>query len=338
MPVTQEDVAIVAGVSRKTVSNVVNRYPHVSKDVIKRVEAAIAELGYTPNHAARSLRTGKTRTIQLVIPELDVSYFGELARWVVAFAEEANLAVLVRQTLGDIERERRAIEGELGEYADGTILSPVSSNLETIMSRRSKTPLVLVGELGGEGSLPHVGIDNEAAAYAATAHLTSLGKRRIAFIGAQASSGSRMAQMRRRGYEAALRDAGMEVDEQLIEYTVAYHRADGAAAFDDLLVRGVAPDALFCATDLLALGALRAAHDAGLRTPEDLAIIGFDDIEEGRYSIPSLTTISPDKRAIAERAVRTLADAFEAGGDVPPTAASEETVPFRVIARESTAR
>lgn len=339
MPITQEDVAVVAGVSRKTVSNVVNRYPHVSKDVVKRVEAAIVQLGYTPNHAARSLRMGKTRTIQLVIPELDVSYFGELARWVVAFAEEENLAVLIRQTLGDIERERRAIEGELGEYADGTILSPVGSNLESILTRRSKTPLVLVGELGGAGSLPHVGIDNEGAAYAAAAHLIAKGRTRIAFIGAQRESASRMAQMRRRGYERALGDAGLPIDEALIEYSTAYHRADGATALTNLLGRGIRPDALFCATDLLALGALRAAHDAGLSVPGDMAIVGFDDIEEGRYSIPSLTTVSPDKRLIAQQAVRRLAVALEAEDEDVPIVDSplEEVVPFEVIERESTA-
>jgi DNA-binding LacI/PurR family transcriptional regulator len=209
------------------------------------------------------------------------------------------------------------------------------------MSRRSKTPLVLVGELGGEGSLPHVGIDNEAAAYAATAHLTALGKRRIAFIGAQADSGSRMAQMRRHGYEAALRAAGLPFDENLIAHTVAYHRADGASALESLLARGIAPDALFCATDLLALGALRAAHDAGLRVPDDLAIVGFDDIEEGRYAIPSLTTVSPDKRTIAQRAVLTLAAALEDEDEdeqETPRDAAEEMVSFQVIARESTAR
>lgn len=324
--------------SRKTVSNVVNRYPHVSRDVMTRVEAAIVKLGYTPNHAARSLRMGRTRTIQLVIPELDVSYFGELARWVVAFAEEENLAVLIRQTLGDSERERRAIEGELGEYADGTILSPVSSDLESIVSRRSKTPLVLVGELGGAGSLPHVGIDNEAAAYAATTHLIAGGMKRIAFIGAQADSISRMAQMRRRGYERALVDAGIAVDERLIEYTIGYHRADGAAALVELLERDAGMDAVFCATDLLALGAIRAAFDAGLRIPEDLAVIGFDDIEEGRFSIPSLSTVSPDKRSIAQQAVRRLAaelDSEEDGNTVAPLI-EEAVVDFQVIGREST--
>ena len=334
MPINQEDVAKRAGVSRKTVSNVVNRYPHVSKDVMRRVEAAISELGYTPNHAARSLRSGRTRTIQLVIPELDVSYFAELARWVVAAAEERNLSVLIRQTLGDSERERLAIEGELGDYADGTILSPVSSDLGSIVARKSPSPIVLVGELAGDGALPHIGIDNEAASYAAAKHLVDIGRRRIAFIGAQRNMSSYMAQMRRSGYERALSEAGLPVDPTLVKYTDAYHRADGAQAMAELMELPEHPDAVFCATDLLALGAIRAAYDGGLRVPADIAVMGFDDIEESRYSIPSLSTISPDKRKIAERAVDRLALALDGEAD---DADEEEQVSFSLVAREATA-
>lgn len=339
MPATQADVAIRAGVSRKTVSNVVNRYPHVSKDVMRRVDAAIEELGYTPNHAARSLRTGRTRTIQLVIPELDVSYFAELARWVVAAAEDENLSVLIRQTLGDSDRERRAIEGELGDYADGTILSPVSSDLGSILSRKSTSPIVLVGELAGDGALLHIGIDNESAAFAATDFLVQQGRSRIAFIGAQREVTSHMAQMRRRGYERALGEAGLPHYETLVQYTDGYHRSDGATALRNLLKSNPPPDAVFCATDLLALGAMRAAHDLGFRIPDDLLVMGFDDIEESQYSIPSLSTVSPDKRTIAERAVSALVRAMDAdvpGEGVAEDPIGEEIVSYTVMKREST--
>ncbi|WP_022891281.1 LacI family DNA-binding transcriptional regulator [Agromyces subbeticus] len=333
MPVTQFDVASIAGVSRKTVSNVINGYPHISPDVITRVNAAIAELGYTPSRAARSLRTGRTRTIQLIIPELDVSYFAELARWVVTAAEERQLAVIITQTLGDPERERRAIEGELAEYADGSILSPVSSDLSTISQRRADSPIVLVGELAGGGSLTHIGIDNVAAAELATRHLIDLGRQRIAFIGAQPDPSSRMAQMRLAGYRNAIESAGHPFEPGLIAHTVGYHRADGADAMHRLFDSGLAPDAVFCATDLLAMGAMRAARDIGLEVPSDLAVVGFDDIEEGRYSVPTLTTISPDKRQIAELAVTRLEAAID---DDSASNGSELPVSFSLIRREST--
>ena len=335
MTITQADVAAVAGVSRRTVSNVVNQFPYVSADVQARVNDAIKKLGYTPNMSARSLRTGSTRTIQLAIPELDVPYFAELARWVVAAAEEHNLSVIVRQTLGDEGRENRAIESGLGEFADGTILSPVSTKLDAILERRSKVPIVLVGEVSGDGRVPHVGIDNELAAYTATRHLIDIGRRRIAFVGAQEHGPTFMAAMRQRGYERALAQAGLPVDPGLIAMTEAYHRTDGAAAMNRLLELRDRPDAVFGATDLLALGAMRAAHDAGIRVPEQLAVIGFDDIDEGRFSIPRLSTISPDKRAIAETAVKRIVSALERGGELEPEENAEQLVGFSLVRRES---
>jgi len=335
---TQADVAELAGVSRKTVSNVVNQYPHVSKDLVQRVNAAIATLGYRPNQAARTLRTGRTRTIQLVVPELDVPYFAELARGVVRAAESRNFSVLIRQTFGDRERETRAIDGDLGDHADGTILSPVSSNLDSIRDRQSPSPVVLVGELQGGDSLPHIGIDNEAAAHDATAHLISRGRRRVGFIGAQDRDDSRMAQMRRAGWARALETAGLDPDESLVRYTDGYHRADGAAAMRDLIESAAGVDAVFCATDLLALGAIRAAFDAGVRVPQDVAIAGFDGVDEGRYSVPSLTTIAPNKQLIAERAVERLVELMAELDDpyeTPRDAAPEVLIPFELIVRES---
>ncbi|GAB2850754.1 LacI family DNA-binding transcriptional regulator [Microbacterium insulae] len=334
MPATQEDVARLAGVSRKTVSNVVNGFPHISKDVATRVGAAILELGYTPNHAARSLRTGRTGTIQLVVPELEVSYFAELAQWVVAAAEERGLSVLIRQTRGDRERERLALEGASGEATDGTILSPVSSDLAAIVSRKSQAPVVLVGEVAGGGMLPHIGIDNEAAAYAATQHLIRSGRRRVGFIGAQRGQMSHMARMRRDGYERALRDADLVVDERLVRYTDGYHRREGAAALRDLAATDL--DGAFCATDLLALGAIRAARDLGIDVPVDLAVVGIDGLDEGEYSVPRLSTVAPDKNRIATRAVERLLEAIDTqaeGGT--PRDGSEEVVGFELVQRES---
>ena len=332
MPATQLDVASIAGVSRKTVSNVVNGYPHVSADVVTRVEAAISELGYTPSRAARSLRTGRTSMIQLIIPELDVSYFAELAHWVVADADAKGLGVIISQTLGDPDREQHAIDGDLAEYADGSILSPVSSDVTTITHRRTGSPIVLVGELMGEGSLTHIGIDNVVAARQATEHLIERGYSRIAFIGAQRGKTSRMAQMRLNGYRSALQAAGLIVDDDLVADTTGYHRPDGAAAMHAILDH-VRPDAVFCATDLLAMGAMRAARDRGLKVPDDIAFAGFDDIEEGRFSSPSLTTVAPDKRRIAELAVDCLIAEMSGALERPDPA--ELQVPFTIAVRES---
>jgi DNA-binding LacI/PurR family transcriptional regulator len=264
---------------------------------------------------------------------LDVSYFAELARWVVHYAEEQGLSVVITQTLGHLEREIAAIGGQFAEYAEGTIFSPVGTDAATITDRRSGTPIVLVGERRGDGVLDHVGIDNVAASRVATEHLIEQGRGTIGFIGAQEQNHLIMADLRKTGYLQALDRAGIVARPELSRETVAYHRADGENAMRELLALEPSIDAVFCATDLLALGAIRAAYDLGVRIPEDVAVVGFDDLEEGQFSVPSLSTISPDKRLIARQAVARLAARLDGVAEVDSI---ELDVPFRLIAREST--
>ncbi len=339
MTVTQADVAQRAGVSQRTVSNVVNGLTSVSPDTIERVTVAIRELGYTPSLAARSLRVGRSGVLQLVVPELDVPYFAELARGVIKCAEDQGYAVMVRQTLGSRERERDALEGSAAEYAEGTILSAVGEIDELMAGRALRSPVVLIGERTGMGLVDHIGIDDVAAAASATNHLLEAGCRRVAFVGAHPDSSLRMAALRYRGYEQALRAAGISVDPALVVQTGSYHRRDGEAAMAALLSRDDRPDGVFCATDLLALGAIRAAYERGLRVPDDIRVVGFDGLEEGRYSIPALTTIEPDKQRLAQVSVETLLArirAREAGIDTVEV--RDVSIPFALVVRESSIR
>lgn len=336
MPVTQADIARRAGVSQRTVSNVVNGLPSVSADKLERVNAAIRELGYSPSLAARSLRVGRSGVLQLVVPELDVPYFAELARGVIKCAEDQGYAVMVRQTLGDRERERDALEGSAAEYAEGTILSAVGPVEELMANREFRAPVVLIGERTGMGVVDHIGIDDIAAAAAATAHLIESGRQRVAFIGAHPDSSLRMAALRFTGYRRALESAGLAVDPDLVMQTGSYHRRDGESAMRALLDGDHAPDAVFCATDLLALGAVRVNHEKGLRIPDDIAIVGFDGLEEGRYSVPALSTIEPDKGEIARASVETLLNRIrerDAGGD--RSVVRDLQIPFSLVIRES---
>lgn len=329
---TQEDVARLAGVSRRTVSNVVNGYPHISEDVLLRVRSAIAELGYTPSQAARSLRSGRSGFIQLVIPELDVPYFAELARAIVEVASGHGFGVLVRQTLGDKAVERDAMYGPAGEYVEGTILSPVDSSLRWMAEREPSRPVVLIGENELGSRFDHIGIDDERAAFDATRHLIEQGRKSIAFIGADPHGRLAMAAKREAGYRAGLAAAQMSVDAELIVPVDTYHRTDGRAALLHLVeTTGRVPDAVFCATDLLALGVLRQAHDLGISVPADMAVAGFDGLEEGVFSVPSLTTVIPEKEAIASEALRALIKRLSSQGGDPQAI----VVPHRVEVRES---
>lgn len=336
MQVRLLDVAALAAVSVKTVSNVVNGYDHVRPETRARVQAALVELNYRPNLSARSLRQGRSGVIALAVPALDMAYFAELARAVVEAAAQRGWTVLVDQTDGLAEREREVATGLRGHLIDGLILSPVSLEAYELQRTQEDVPLVLLGEKIAGGPVDHVAVDNVAAAAAATTHLLGLGRRRVAAIGYQSSTdaASGVAALRRRGYESALAAAGLEVEAALTPEVSGYLRADGAAAMRTLLALPQPPDAVFCFNDLLALGALRTLAERGVRVPEEVAVAGFDDIEDGRYSTPTLTTVRPDKERIALVAVDLLARRI---GDEPDSEPREVTAPYDLVVRESTA-
>ncbi|MBC7291736.1 MAG: LacI family DNA-binding transcriptional regulator [Actinotalea sp.] len=332
-----QDVAERAGVSIKTVSNVVNNKGAITAQTRARVEEALAELQYRPNVAARHLRRGNSGMIAVALPEITQPYFAEIASELVRAAKERHLTVLLNQTDGLLETERAICEGIDMPLMDGLILSPLALGPEDFLGRRDSTPLVLLGEhVDGTTGVPHVAIDNRAAAAAATAHLAQTGRRRIAAIGAKRAEDdaapAETAELRLEGFREALAAAGLPWREDLVGTVADFHRADGAAAMHRLLDLPEPPDAVFCFNDLLGLGALRALRDRGLSAPEDVAVVGIDDIEEGRFSAPSLSTVAPDKRAIAETAIDLLLGRRALPEEGPPTA----VVGHCLVVREST--
>jgi LacI family transcriptional regulator, repressor for deo operon, udp, cdd, tsx, nupC, and nupG len=331
---TLRDVAQLAGVSARTVSNVVNGYAPVTEHTRKKVERAILELGYRPNVLARNLANGRSGQIAVVVPYLDTPYFSELLQAIIPLARERGYNVLIDQTDGDPAHERELIRrGARAFLFDGMILSPLGLAQDDLSESDPTLPLVVLGERTSNGVFDHVGIDDIQASREATGHLIELGRRRIAAIGDQPYPTGEAAQLRTLGYRQAHADAGLSVDESLIIPTPRFNRADGSGAMRQLLDRDDPPDAVFCYSDLVALGALHAALERGLRVPADLALIGYDDIEEGRYSNPTISTISPDKVAIATTAVERLVQRI-ASTEPPP--GIEVRANHRLIAREST--
>lgn len=332
--VTLKDVARRAGVSIKTVSNVVNERPHVTEQTRERVQRAIDALHYRPNLLARGLRKGRNGVIALAVPDVSNTYFSDLAGAVGVAAAAHGYTVLLDHTNGERANESLVVNGLRPHLIDGVILSPLALEVGDLQTELVGIPLVLLGERLFDAPYDHVSPDNVAAARVATAHLLALGRRRIAVIGVQSGPGSATAQLRLRGYTEALAIAGLPVDPDLLVPAASFHRPDGAAAMQRLLALDHPPDAVFCFNDLLALGALRALHDAGRRIPDDVAVIGYDDIEEGLFATPSLTTISPDKVEIARIAVALLVKRI--AREQPHEPVSIEA-PFRLIVRESTA-
>jgi DNA-binding LacI/PurR family transcriptional regulator len=332
MAVTLKDVASLAGVSVKTVSNVVNGYAFVKADNRRRVEEALAATGYRPNVGARNLRRGRTGFIALMVPELSVPYFAELTALVITEAQRHDWNVLIEQTQGTREREQSSLASLGPHLIDGAIVSPEALEADDLRRLGPGVPLVMLGEHTVDYPIDRVAIDNVRAAREAVGHLAALGRRRIAAIGANPHRGT--AALRLAGYRAALADAGLPEDESLVAPAMNYHRRDGAQAMAALLDGPAPPDAVFCFNDLLAIGALRAAAERRVRVPADLAVIGFDGTEESAYSLPSLTTVAPDKSAIAARAVELIHRRVSGTEPEPPR---DVRTPFALRVRESTA-
>ena len=330
MTASLRSVAARAGVSVRTVSNVVNNFPHVAPATRAAVQAALDELGYRPNLAARQLRRGRTGAIGLVVPEVHSPYFSQLASVIVRLAEARGLTVLIDQTEGDPQRERRLLGGS-AFLVDGMIMSPWSLDVAELAARKDTLPLVLLGERSGRSAIDHVGFDNVAAAADATAHLISIGRQNIAAIGIQPHLTNDTGRQRLDGYHNALRAAGRAPDARLEVAVQSLHRSDGVAAMKSLLEGPVIPDAVFCFTDELALGAIRTLADQGIRVPEDVAVVGFDDIEDGRFSVPTLTTIAPDKEQIAAGCLDILAARL-----LDPSGRGQEVVTsYELVVRQS---
>lgn len=332
MAVTMRDVAQYAGVSTRTVSNVVNDYHYVSADMRTKVQAALDELDYKPNLMARGLKQGRTGIITLLLPQIAVPYFGEIAHEVVEQATRLGCTVMIDETGGRADRELAVLdEVARSGWVDGVLLSSQGLRGAALANLPVNIPLVLLGERTAKTRHDHVGIDNVSAAQEATRHLIDAGCRRIAAIGGRPSIADATSRLRHKGYRAALADAGRSVDDCLYIRTATYTRSDGAPAVKALLQLPEPPDGLFCFSDELAVGALRELHEQGVRAPQEMKVVGFDDIDESRFSIPTLTSIRPDKAEIAGSALAMLLDRVN-GSTIRPR---DIRVPHELMIRES---
>jgi DNA-binding LacI/PurR family transcriptional regulator len=333
---TLRDVAELVGVSSKTVSNVVNGHPAVSEATRKRVLAAIEQLDYRPNLNARGLKSGTSGVITLIIPDLRNAYFAELANSVMEAAKVHGVFVLIEQIGYDRETEIESLRGPRSRLVDGILYSAMTLTEEDADLLTTRTPTVLLGEQIFNGPIDHVTMRNVEAVEASTTLLLSKGRRRIVALGAQQQTSLGSSWLRLQGYEQALTKAGIAIDPDLVVDTKGWHRADGAAAINSVIDKGTNFDGVVAFSDTLALGAMRALQESGRRIPHDVAIIGFDDIDETRYSLPTLSTVDAGRDTIATTAVEMLLHRINSKDAPEPP--HETFVDFRLIERESTPR
>lgn len=336
MAATMQDVARLAGVSVKTVSNVVNEFPHVRDETRARVTAAIAELGYQVNLTARGLRRGRTGLIGLAVPELKLPYFAELADSIIDEAEKVGHTVLIEQTDADAGRERDVLLGERRALTDGLLFSPLGMDAADLAALTIGYPMVLLGERIFDSGFDHVTMNNVECARAATMHLVERGRRHIAFLGHHPGELVGTAALRLEGYQQALAEAGLPADPALVVESGEWHRDTGYAATSRLIEQGTDVDAIFAANDSLAIGALHALHAHSVVVPEQVAIIGFDDVEEASYTSPPLTSVSAGRAEIAREAIRLLVSRIdEAAAGGPRSPAQLVLADYEIKVRES---
>jgi len=288
---TIRDVALYAGVSVATVSRVINDSAHkVHGTTRRRVLRAVARLGYHPNAVAQGLRRGTTRTIALIVPDITNPFFPAVARGVEDVARRHGYALVLGNTDGDPARERAYLDILRKRWVDGVLFASASGDARPLRALRAgEVPAVLIAREATDGEIDTVLVDSFAGMRLATSHLLRLGHRRIAYIGGP--RGLPVARERLRGYHQALHDHGIRPDPRLV--VAGDFRVDGGrAAMRRLLARQRAFTALVAANDLMAIGAMEVLRAAGRRIPEDVAVVGFDDIPFAAFVEPPLTTVA----------------------------------------------
>jgi LacI family transcriptional regulator len=300
---TIKDVAREAGVSVATVSRVFNDSGPVSDETRQRIREAAALLRYVPNGVARSLITSKTHTLGVLLPDLYGEFFSEVIRGMDHAAQRSGYHLIVSSSHDAKQEIEKAILAMRGRV-DGLIaMSPHLDAASLIANVPSTLPIVLLNcALPGDG-YDALTIENRNGAYAMVRHLISLGHRSIAMI--TGGSGNYDALERLRGYRKAMRDAGIEPPNEW-ELPGDFSEVSGYRAVATLLALNPRPTALFAANDSMAIGALSALREVGLRVPEDIAVAGFDDIPLARYMSPPLTSVHVDIAELGAQAITTL--------------------------------
>ena len=326
---TIKDVAALAGISYTTVSHVLNKTRPVSEPVRLKVEEAIARLDYVPSAVARSLKAKSTATIGLLVANSLNPYFAELARGIEDYCERNNYCVILCNCDDDPDKQRSYLRVLLEKRVDGLVVASAGGNAGLASGLAGvRTPMVIVDRSLEGIDADLVRIDHEQGAYLATRHLLDLGHRAIACIGGPAITS--VAHMRKAGYLRALSEAGLiPNDEWMIESDFSCTGGYEAAG---RLLSGDRPSAIFACNDMMGIGVLRAAAERHIRVPEQLSVIGFDDVQMSRYVYPALTTVGQSILQLGETAAQVLLRRIA----TPQQAVEQLIVAPSIVLREST--
>lgn len=322
-------VARRAGVSIASVSRVLNGLP-ASPDMARRVRAAVSALEYVPDARARSLKGGRTMQLALAVADIANPVYVEMMRAIDAVTKAAGFTLVIHSTGSEPRDEVALINGLARHYVDGLMISPLRITPEHVKAvAAAPVPVVIIGSLGEEHPIDAVRADSRQGVHLAIEHLAAIGRRRIAFVNGDPRTVPATA--RAEGYRAALAKHRLRYEAELVAVSGEFSYAAGYRATREILARA-RPDALFCADDLIAVGAMRALADLRVAIPEDVAVVGMDDTELARMSRPALTSVSLESGERARLAATLL---LERLAD-PRREARHITVAPRLAVREST--
>jgi LacI family transcriptional regulator len=345
---TSGDVAKLAKVSRPTVNRVLGGYGYASEEATARVLAAAEQLGYRPNAAARTLLTGRSRSVGIVVVDIANPFFSSIVAAVCDRMLTAGYETFIMSSDGDTAKERIAIDAMLSKQVEGMIVAPTSvtrtDHLRTVTA--AGLPLVLIDRVPFDVEGDAIDIDNIAAGYDATNRLLAEGRRRVAIIShGQGGAETDWAHLddiehgrlnpsalRLLGYLHAHRDAGLEPDPDLVRIVPSQTKEDARAASTDLLEAGI--DGLFVTDNVLSIGAYLTLAEAGVRLPDELSLIVFDDVDWTALTTPPLTVMSQPFQAIGEQSARRLLQRLQTGADQVPR--DRHRVPHELVVRGST--
>lgn len=324
------DVARLAGVSTATVSRVINSPDSVRNDTRKKVLLAMEKCNYKYNALARGFVTKKSNTIGLIIPTINNPVFAESTLGVQEYADSQNIRVILGNSYYKYSQEENLIKVLREGQVDGLIITTTDLKSELLKNLIDEDfPFVLLFSTVKTGPFSAVGVDNYRGGYLATDHLVSLGHSRIGMVAGNFSMTDR-SYHRWNGYKMCLRDNHIQYDKRLLVQT-EYSLSGGRNSINKLLNLPSPPTAVFCSNDYIALGAIKGAREAGLKLPEDLSIVGFDDMPTASYMVPALTTIHQPAYEMGRRAAELLLQMI-AKNDKPVQEMMETTL----VVREST--
>lgn len=305
MAVSIKDVAKKAGVSIATVSRVLNDIDVVNEETKKKVVDAIKELGYRPNIVARSLKTQRTKTIGILVPDISSQIYPEIVRGAEDVANIYDYNIILCNSDYDMDKEKEYLRVLKEKMVDGLLYMSISLEKETVdLVNELDLKTILVETKDEDGSFPSVTIDNVKAMYDSTKFTIDKGAKNIAFIGTRQDKVNAFTR-RFEGYEKALNDNGFEVDEALT-YFDGFKVKTGYHGVEKFLTSGKKFDAIVCSSDDIAMGAINALRDNGLRVPEDVSVMGFSNISMSDVFYPKITTVAEPMYDMGSIAMRML--------------------------------